>query len=302
MSGAYERNWFQPTRAMSTPCCWKMILLRPQPRFGLERPVFGTACHSLAEETKMQLSFRSMRAKVSLQEGSHGSKAASILVLLVASLATTVHAATSAEQARLQAQAQAQARQEQQRAQAYAAQERRRLQNEALQERRKEMLEEQQEQRRLKLEAQQEQQRQREEAKRENERLAQEARQQNANRLPSLASATRAMGQGGCDSGNTGDGFGGYAEKLAAKLKPLIGRPTTAGNMLAVLEVQAKPDGAISVIQLRVASGVKEWDEAAMRGLRKLGSLPRHVDGRLPASLVVGISPSWFFVDGIRAQ
>ena len=118
------------------------------------------------------------------------------------------------------------------------------------------MLEEQQEQRRLKLEAQQEQQRQREEAKRENERLAQEARQQNANRLPSLASATRAMG---CDSGNTGDGFGGYAEKLAAKLKPLIGRPTTAGNVLAVLEVQAKPDGAISVIQLRVASGVKEW-------------------------------------------
>ena len=161
------------------------------------------------------------------------------------------------------------------------------------------MLEEQQEQRRLKLEAQQEQQRQREEAKRENERLAQEARQQNANRLPSLASATRAMGQGGCDGG---DGFGGYAEKLAAKIKPLIDRPTTTGNVLAVLEVQAKPDGAISVIKLRVASGIKEWDEAAMRGLRKLGSLPRHVDGRLPASLVVGISPSWFFVDGIRAQ
>lgn len=226
--------------------------------------------------------------------------ALSVVCCLMLGPSTGAMALTPTEQA--QQARQAQFRQEQQRAQAQAQQEKRRQQSEALQEQRKEKLEAQQEQRRLKLEAQQEQQQQRAEALQEQQQQRlQEVRAQQARRVPSLAAATgaAAAGQGACDGKG---GFGGYAEKLAAKVKPLIDRPATAGNVLAVLELRSKADGAITEVKLRVPSGNKEWDDAALHGLQKLGSLPRHVDGRLPASLVVGVSPSWFFVDAIRPQ
>lgn len=63
----------------------------------------------------------------------------------------------------------------------------------------------------------------------------------------------------------------------------LIDRPATVGNVLTVLELRSKADGAIAEVKLRVPTGSKVRDDAALRGLQKPSSSPRYVDGILPA-------------------
>ncbi len=90
------------------------------------------------------------------------------------------------------------------------------------------------------------------------------------------------------DSGPSGS----YGGKVAAKVKPNIVYPdAVADNPRAVVEVQAAPDGTITRTRLKESSGNKAWDDAVLRALQKTETLPRDVDGRVPATLEIGFRP-----------
>ena len=109
--------------------------------------------------------------------------------------------------------------------------------------------------------------------------------------MQGLANATGGANASGTalrDSGPSGS----YGGKVAAKVKPNIGYPDALdGNPRAVVEVQAAPDGTITRTRLKESSGNKSWDDAVLRALQKTETLPRDVDGRVPATLEIGFRP-----------
>ena len=136
------------------------------------------------------------------------------------------------------------------------------------------------------------------EDKRKNEALekasakaAEERRQETLRRMQGLANATGGANASGTalrDSGPSGS----YGGKVAAKVKPNIVYPDALdGNPRAVVEVQAAPDGTITRTRLKESSGNKSWDDAVLRALQKTETLPRDVDGRVPATLEIGFRP-----------
>ena len=136
------------------------------------------------------------------------------------------------------------------------------------------------------------------EDKRKNEALekasakaADERRQETLRRMQGLANATGGANASGTalrDSGPSGS----YGGKVAAKVKPNIVYPDALdGNPRAVVEVQAAPDGTITRTRLKESSGNKSWDDAVLRALQKTETLPRDVDGRVPATLEIGFRP-----------
>ena len=83
-----------------------------------------------------------------------------------------------------------------------------------------------------------------------------------------------------------------YAGRLRAKLKPNIvlfeaTRAQISGNPVAEVEVTAAFDGSITARKLIKSSGVKAWDDAVLRAIDKMESLPRDIDGRAPPLLVI---------------
>jgi colicin import membrane protein len=122
-------------------------------------------------------------------------------------------------------------------------------------------------------------------------KAAEERRLQNLRRMQGLANATGGANASGTalrDSGPSGS----YGGKVAAKVKPNIVYPdAVADNLRAVVEVQAAPDGTITRTRLKESSGNKAWDDAVLRALQKTETLPRDVDGRVPATLEIGFRP-----------
>ena len=96
-------------------------------------------------------------------------------------------------------------------------------------------------------------------------------------------------------SGNTQQAAGpssSYAGRVRAKLKPNIvfleeTRAQISGNPVAEVEVKANADGGITERKLIKSSGVKAWDDAALRAIDMIEVLPRDIDGRVPPWLVV---------------
>jgi len=83
-----------------------------------------------------------------------------------------------------------------------------------------------------------------------------------------------------------------YAGRLRAKLKPNIvlfeaTRAQISGNPVAEVEVTAAFDGSITARKLIKSSGVKAWDDAVLRAIDKMESLPRDIDGWAPPLLVI---------------
>ena len=122
-------------------------------------------------------------------------------------------------------------------------------------------------------------------------KAAEERRQETLRRMQGLANATGGANASGTalrDSGPSGS----YGGKVAAKVKPNIVYPDALdGNPRAVVEVQAAPDGTITRTRLKESSGNKSWDDAVLRALQKTETLPRDVDGRVPATLEIGFRP-----------
>ncbi len=64
------------------------------------------------------------------------------------------------------------------------------------------------------------------------------------------------------------------------------------GNPSAEVEVRTAPDGTIlGSPRLVKSSGVKAWDEAVLRAIEKTEVMPRDVDGRVPAPLLIELRP-----------
>ncbi len=107
----------------------------------------------------------------------------------------------------------------------------------------------------------------------------------------------RIMGQAGTTPNTTGST--GSSTQNAAPSANYLGRlrkmvreqvvfnGNVPGNAAAEVSVTTAPGGTIISSRLLKSSGHKEWDDAVLRALEKLGSLPRDTDGRVPPSLTL---------------
>ena len=118
-----------------------------------------------------------------------------------------------------------------------------------------------------------------------------EQREANLRRIQGMAGATGGENATGKDKESRSPS-GSYGDKVAAKVKPNIVYPDAiSGNPRAEVEVRLSPDGTIVGKRLVQSSGNKAWDDAVLRALDKTETLPRDVDGRVPASLTIGFRP-----------
>ncbi len=75
----------------------------------------------------------------------------------------------------------------------------------------------------------------------------------------------------------------GYADKVIAKIKPLIVLPPDiAGNPEAIVDVTQLPTGEVVDVRIRKKSGNQAYDDAIERAIRKASPLPRPDQGNPP--------------------
>jgi colicin import membrane protein len=116
-------------------------------------------------------------------------------------------------------------------------------------------------------------------------------RQENLKRMSGLAGASGAEGSTGTALKSSGPSAS-YAGRIRASIKPnIVFTESVAGNPKAEVEVRTAPNGSIIGHKLLQSSGVKSWDEAVLKALDKVGTLPRDVDGRVPPSLIISFTP-----------
>lgn len=110
----------------------------------------------------------------------------------------------------------------------------------------------------------------------------------------------RIMGQAGATGGADAKGSAqkssgpsaSYGGKVRAAVKPnVVFTEDIAGNPKAEIEVRTTLDGTIISQRLVKSSGNKAWDDAAIKGVIRTGTLPRDVDGRVPTPLTLIMSP-----------
>jgi len=121
--------------------------------------------------------------------------------------------------------------------------------------------------------------------------------QQRADREDQLR---RMMGQASTSGGPTASGTAqqssgpspGYGGRVAARIKPnVVFTETVVGNPRAEVEVRTLPDGTITSRRIVKSSGNADWDEAVLKAIDRTATLPRDTDGRVPASLIIGLRP-----------
>lgn len=116
-------------------------------------------------------------------------------------------------------------------------------------------------------------------------------RQENLARMQGLAGASGAPEASGTSAQSSGPSAG-YAGRIRARIKPLIVYPDAgSGNPVAEVEVRLSPTGVIIGSRLLRRSGTPEWDTAVLRAVEKAEVLPKDVDGRVPAVMVLVFSP-----------
>lgn len=126
----------------------------------------------------------------------------------------------------------------------------------------------------------------------EEARRAEAMRQENLRRIAGLAGATGGESASGMAQRSAGPSTG-YAGRIRARIRPnIVFSDDVAGNPTAEVEVRAAPDGTIVSRRLIKSSGLKAWDEAALKAIDKTEVLPRDVDGRVPQQpLVISFRP-----------
>lgn len=116
-------------------------------------------------------------------------------------------------------------------------------------------------------------------------------RQENLKRITGLAGATGASNATGTAQRASGPSAS-YAGRIRAIIKPnIVFTDDIAGNPMAEVEVKAAPNGSIISRKLITSSGVKAWDDAVIKAIDKTEALPRDVDGRVPADLIISFRP-----------
>lgn len=125
-----------------------------------------------------------------------------------------------------------------------------------------------------------------EQQRKEQERIA-AAREAQMRRISELAGATGGPTATGTAARPAGPSAT-YAGRIKARILPnILFADSVDGNPMAVVEVNAAPDGTIIGRKLTKSSGVKAWDDAVLRAIDKTEVLPRDTDGRVPSSFEI---------------
>lgn len=115
--------------------------------------------------------------------------------------------------------------------------------------------------------------------------------------LKRMQNSLGGTGSGSPTSTGTAARDAGPSASYGGKLRRLIKDNTVfaesvSGNPQAEIEVRAGPTGTIIARRLVKSSGVPSWDEAVLRAIDRIGTLPRDVDGRVPPVIVVTARPN----------
>jgi colicin import membrane protein len=124
------------------------------------------------------------------------------------------------------------------------------------------------------------------EEKAEDERLNKQ-RQENMRRMLAQAGTASSTGSTG-NAAQSAPPSANYLSRLRKLVRDqVVFNGSVPGNAAAEVAVTTAPGGTIISSRLTKSSGHKEWDDAVIRALEKLGSLPRDTDGRVPPSLTL---------------
>lgn len=117
--------------------------------------------------------------------------------------------------------------------------------------------------------------------------VAQEKRRQDQlRRIQGLAGATGAPEARGT-APRASAPSSSYAGKIVEQIKNNTSfTDANAGRPTVVVLVKTSASGAIVSSKVVTPSGNKAWDDAVMRAVEKMGSVPRDVDGRIPEVLL----------------
>jgi colicin import membrane protein len=140
-------------------------------------------------------------------------------------------------------------------------------------------------------------------AEAEKQRLEEQARKAEDARLAKQREENlkRIIGQAGGATGSGGTGTAAqsaapsaaYAGRLVAEIRRHIffDTATLPDSAVPEVEVRTAPGGSILSRRLVKSSGHKEWDEAVLRAIDRINTLPRDVDGRVPPVILVAFRP-----------
>ena len=129
-------------------------------------------------------------------------------------------------------------------------------------------------------------------AKAEADKRSEAQRQENIRRTLGMAGATgddNAKGTALKASGPSAS----YGKRLSAFIKDHIKRNFEVdGNPELKLLLLVAPDGSISGIKTIQPSGNKAWDEAVLKGINSIATLPRDPEtGRVPPEIQISFRP-----------
>jgi colicin import membrane protein len=112
-------------------------------------------------------------------------------------------------------------------------------------------------------------------------------REDNLKRMLGQAGATGApdaAGQAARDAAPSA----AYAGRIKARIKPnIVLTAEVSGNPVTEIEVKCAPDGQIVGRRIVKASGNATWDDTVLRAIDRTDGLPRDVDGRIPATMIL---------------
>jgi colicin import membrane protein len=173
-----------------------------------------------------------------------------------------------------------------------------------------------------KLKRAKEQEKEREKAKKETPRIdpkelakqqAKEAKEMEQRRTEDLNRVQKSLsnasnpsasgqntGQASASNMSLGAGSGNamsanYAGKIVELVKRNMGVfKEFSGSPSAEVQVNCAPDGTITTSQMIKKSGNAEWDEVVLKAIEKTkatSKIPKDIDGRVPATMVISIKP-----------
>jgi colicin import membrane protein len=113
-----------------------------------------------------------------------------------------------------------------------------------------------------------------------------ELRQQNIKRMAGLAAGTGEAGSTGSAAQSSGPSAG-YAGKIIAKIKANTSFSDLGGGKPTVrVLVRVAPNGSILSSKIVAPSGNNAWDDAVLRGVEKMNTVPPDIDGRIPEKIL----------------
>ncbi|NMM19709.1 MAG: cell envelope integrity protein TolA [Rhodoferax sp.] len=108
----------------------------------------------------------------------------------------------------------------------------------------------------------------------------------NLKRMAGLAGATGSSGSTGTALRSSGPSAS-YAGKIVERIKSnTTFTDSSAGKPSVIVLVRAASGGAILSRHIVTPSGNKAWDDAVLRAIDKMDTLPRDVDGKIPEKVL----------------